>query len=121
MFFLMKNLTKSCALMVLKRNFGGSGAEIFYNNAPRSCKHILVLFFRFTITLEEIEFFKTTSSVLISGGKIKGNFAISHQLHEGVSGSLEQLEQRYFAKLHNPLVLQLQKKFSAWAFLGFGI
>ena len=48
-------------------------------------------------------------SEVISGGEIKGNFARSHQLHEGVSGSLEQLEQRNFAKLHNPLVLQLGK------------
>ena len=58
---------------------------------------------------------------MISGGKIKGNIEISHQLHEGVSGSLEQLEQRYYAKLHNPLVVQSKKKISAWAFLGFEI
>ena len=53
--------------------------------------------------------------------EIKENFALSHQLHEGLSGSLEQLEQRYFAKLHNPHALQVPKIFRAWTFPGFDI
>ena len=47
----------------------------------------------------------------ISGGKTQWYLPKNHQLYEGVSGSLEQLEQRNSVKLHNHLVQKFYKTF----------